>query len=167
MWIGNAANKQSRKGFTLIELILVLGILSILFGITTVRFFGTQGKQSVVEAADILVADLRSQQTLAMTGAAINGVSMAGYGISWEGSKYILFAGDTYDPASTNNQVVELPEGVTITATFPNSRIIFARASGEVRDFEEGNNTIEITSESSTEARVIEINQLGVIVGGI
>jgi prepilin-type N-terminal cleavage/methylation domain-containing protein len=182
--IGESANQQfsesvnqrinlPKKGFTLVELLLVMGILGVLFSIMTISYFGTQGKNLLVQGADILVADMRSQQTKAMAGSTpTSATAQAGYGIHFDDTSYTLFTGDTFTSGAATNAVVDLPADVRISAsTFPggstHGNLVFLRASGEVKNYTSGQDYVELTNGSSNTTQRIRVNALGVVVEGI
>jgi len=155
-----------KRGFTLVELLLVMGIMAVLFSIGTISFFGQQGNANVAQGVGILVADMRSQQTKAMTGTTYQGASQDGYGIHFESDTYTLFVGDTYSSSDPSNSVVELPGGTSISAsTFAGNQVVFLRASGEVSGYVLGQDYVELTAGNKTTR--VRVNELGVVVEGI
>ena len=154
-------NKQS--GFTLIELIIVIGISLLLFGFMTINLVGNQKIVSVNSVRDGLVSDLTSQQTKAMGGA--GGAAGTSFGIYFLSDKYILFQGASYSPEDTSNFSVNLDSGNIFTSiSFPASSIIFASGSGQIIGFQNGQNTIEIGDSQGTR-RTVTINRYGVVIG--
>lgn len=57
----------SRKGYTLFELIMVIGIISVFTGVVHLEFEETHRKARVMNAATQALADLRYAQQMAMT----------------------------------------------------------------------------------------------------
>lgn len=157
-----------KLGFTLVELLLVMGIMGVLFSIATIGFFGVQGKYSEAQGVQLLVADMRSQQTKAMTGV-MNGANVPdGYGIHFGIDSYTLFAGTSYDSMSSSNAVVNLPAGITFSADgFANGNVVFLRASGEVSGYVQDADYVDLTSGSSNTTTRVKVNRLGVVVEGI
>src|SRR5690348_3412748 len=94
--------QRHQAGFTLIELVIVLGIVGILFSIATINLVSTQHTTSVSAATDELVADMQTQQTKAMTGTKDTNGNPSSYGVHFTNSSYSLFQG-TSDPTDTTD----------------------------------------------------------------
>ncbi len=93
-----------KRGFTLPELLIVMGVLAILTTLATVNLLRPQHQASTVAAVNILMADIRQQQLKTMLG-------------NTEGS---------------NNFNVTLEPPFQVLTTFPNNQIVFQAGSGEV-----------------------------------
>jgi prepilin-type N-terminal cleavage/methylation domain-containing protein len=152
-----------KKGFTLVELLLAIGIFSILAGLGAINYFSTLSQTSVGSEQDILIADLRSAQAKAMSGVGVAGALVPSWGIKFLGSSYVIFPGPTYTPEANSNYVVTVPSGTTITTTFPSSQVQFARRSGEILSYNQDTDTITLTVANTV--KNIELNSYGVIVG--
>ena len=152
----NVYTEQSRSGFTLLELLMVMGIASILLSLTTINLTKVHRNVSVSASSDTLIADLKSQQIKAMSGS-----DNESFGIHFSSSNsYILFKGTPYvaDPADFT---VTLDDPITVAITNPpaNQEIIFSKVSGEVGE----EKTIRITNTAGSEEQTLTINKLGVI----
>ena len=154
--------KINQSGFTLIELVVVFGILLMISGLVTFSLISNQRIASVTSAIDGLVSDMSSQQTKAMLGAgASNGIS---YGIYFQADKYVLFQGKIYDPLDTNNFTVEIDSGLTISSILLSNPLIFSAGTGTVSAFLNGqDNSISIQDKQGTKTEALTINRYGVI----
>lgn len=153
-----------KKGFTLIELVVVMGIFALIAGISSVGFFTTYAQSNLGAAEDVLMADLKTAQSRAMSGLGQNGASLPGWGLKITGSgEYKIFPGTTYDSSNTGNLATTLAQGVTISTTLPTSQIAFTRSSGEVVSFVNNQNTITLTSGNLS--KIITLNAYGTITG--
>jgi len=123
------------KGFTIIEVLVVLSIFITLLGIGYVSVVGYQRRAPIGATVNTLIADIRAEQTKAMTGVSV--------------STYQL-----------NLATYTAPENITITTTFPASRITFTKGSG---DIVEGANTITITQTLTGEHKIISLNRYGAV----
>lgn len=160
---GNHKNEKRQSGYTLIELIVVMGILTVLFGFTTINLGGVTRLTSVNETVDMLIADIRNQQAKAMTGSG-DGTSGSSYGIYFQTDRYTLFRGTTYSSQNTTNFTVELDQNLNfVNDTFPNSTLIFLQTSGEISGYAAGNATIAIGNTAGNEQKTIRVNQLGTV----
>lgn len=155
-----------QKGFTLIELIIVMGIIMLLFGFVMVNLLQEQHIVSVNSSVDILIADISSQQTKAMLGKSDGITSGNSYGIYFESDRYTLFKGNSFSASDSTNFTVMLDENTVFNSvTFPNNIVVFSALLGEVNGFIDGNNTIVLTNSQGTEIKTITINRYGVVKG--
>lgn len=150
---------MKENGFTLIEILVVIGIFAIISGFATVNLLRLQTKTSVNTAAKTLVSDIKSQQIKAMMG-----TDNAAEGIHFGTSSYTLFAGSSYNPADANNFTVTLDQNLIFSQdTFSGQNIIFSKVSGEVAGFASGQNSIVISHSVSSQSASISINRLGAV----
>lgn len=156
---------RGEKGFTLVELLVVMAIGSVLFGILSINLFRVHSDVSENAFADSLVADLKLQQSKAMNGSTEGRATGDSYGVHFLADQYILFHGTSYVASQSSNFSVQLPENVSISGTqFPGNTVVFTKVSGDIANFTPGNNTITITENSSNSDRVITLNRYGVVV---
>ncbi|MBI2040456.1 hypothetical protein HYT18_05305 [Candidatus Microgenomates bacterium] len=142
------------KGLTLVELLIVIGIATILLGLTTINLVRVQQNTSLGAVSDILIADLKSQQMKAMSGANGGG----SFGIHFTSSNsYTLFKGSNYVPPG--DFTVTLEDPISVSTTYPGNEIVFSKTSGEV----DGEHTITITNSAGGEQQTLTVNKLGVV----
>lgn len=154
-------SRLHERGFTFIELILVIGIIGILFSIATFNLVRTQHMASVSATVDTLIADMRSQQTKAMVGSKDTTGVANSYGVHFTSSSYILFQG-TSDPGGSSDFTVT-PEGVTFTTNLPSNMIVFGQRSGEFTNYVSGTYTVTIRNANGTEQRQLTVNKYGIV----
>lgn len=156
--------KNSEKGFSLIELILVMGISLALFGFVSLNLVNSQRINSVNSLRDSLISDMASQQTKAMQG--FGPSSGTSYGIHFLPDRYILFRGNVYSAGDTYNFAVQLDQGISFTdITFLNNSLIYSPRSGDISGFIDGNNTVTIRDTEGSKAETASINRYGVVTG--
>ena len=131
--------KIKKTGFTLVELVITMGLLLILFGLFSVTLLGTIRKPVRAGVTDVLTSDLKSQQAKAMMG---------------EGSRGIDFSTNSYT-LTPDNFTVNLPDGFEFTT---NMQVVFAAGTGETTD-----TTIFIRDTQSGEVTTLKINKYGAI----
>ena len=143
------------KGFTLIELLVSMGILTILFAITTINISPLPSNTLQATNLDTLLPDIRSQQTLAMA-------SDASYGVHFESGSYTLFKGDSYTQGLFANTIINLDSGIVFSnVTFPNSIIVFSPGTGDIAGYMAGVDSFTIRSSVTNKSTVIKINKYG------
>lgn len=157
-------NLSYQRGLTLIELILVVGIIVLLFGIGFVGITNIQVLTARSTAATILISDIRNQQIKAMVGDTEGRATPDNYGVKLFTDKYVLFHGNNYDPNDPDNYSIPLPDAHSMTSTFPNDEIVFASDSGELLGFIEGSNTVTIINNPSSTSETITLNAYGVVI---
>ncbi len=152
---------KRRSGFTLPEILLVLGIIAIFSALTFATVLKPQFKASMEAVTLNLMADIKGQQLKAVSA---KGTDVGGFGIHFETNRYILFEGVNFNPLDPNNLVINLPDNVVINnVSFPNNDLIFARRSGEVVGFLPGSNTLTVSGITSQEENIIEVNRYGAL----
>jgi len=157
---------KHQNGFTLIELMIVLGISATLFGLIIfdlVRFQNTNSQQT---SSDSLVSDIRAQQFKAMFALTEGRSDSSNYGIYFYSDRYVLFHGSIFNPVEPSNFTVELPEDLAILSTsFPDNTIIFEKISGEMSGYTPGADSLVLRAIRVNRDFTITLNRYGVITG--
>jgi prepilin-type N-terminal cleavage/methylation domain-containing protein len=83
-------------GFTLIELLITLVIVAVLFGVSSINLGKSQQTANITATVDVLLADIKSQQSLAMFGGLGGTATAQSHGIYVQPKFYTLFPGTTY-----------------------------------------------------------------------
>lgn len=155
-------NSSFRDGFTLIELVLVMGIFAILASFATVNLLGSQRQADLNSTTTSLIADFRQQQARSMLGESGGSSQAVLHGVFIQNNRYTLFSGSTYNPADPLNFVVDMPPTLSLATTFSSSTILFDVGSGEVNTFVDGVNTVTLAS-SSGQQKVFTFNKYGAL----
>ena len=150
-----------KAGFTLVELLLIMGILAILTSLGSINYFSTFNQTKTGVAKDVLISDLRSAQNKAMSGEAVGGVTQPSWGVKLLVDSYVIFPGDTYIEGAPDNYLVALPADTALTTTFPAGVVLFRHGSGEVVGYDAVSDTITLVTGSSSES--LELNVFGVV----
>ncbi len=159
-----------RSGFTLIEMVVVVGVLTTLLTIGLVSLPSLQYHSSLNSLADQLLADIQSQQLKAMTGDTDGSGVESAYGIYFLSDRYVLFRGTSYSSSDQDNFSVPLDPSVTLSASFPSSGagsiLVFSVGTGEISGYVSGQDTVSLTSASSA-AKSLRFNHYGVLISQI
>jgi|SRR3989344_3014511 len=150
------------RGFTLVELLVAMGIFGILAGFASINLLRAQSSATLGTMVATLVSDARLQQIKAMTGDASGTNEADAYGMYFTGDMYVLFKGTSYVAEDPTTSEIALPENVVVTTTFPNSTIIFSERSGEIANYDANTDIVTVT-DGSGQQRAIEFNSLGTV----
>lgn len=149
------------KGFTLVELLLIMGIIAVLTSFAVMNLIRPQTKASLDTVVTSLVSDIKSQQLKAMAGDSGSGSTSQPQGLYIQTNQYTLFKGSSYSGADTDNFVVTENSDISLSTTFPSSIVIFSKRSGEVSGFSNGSNTVTVSS--GGESKIITVNRYGAV----
>lgn len=150
--------RKLERGFTLVELTVVIGIVLILFGLSWINFTSLPSRATLQTSVISLINDIKSQQMLSMTGDTGGSGVESDYGVHFETITYTLFKGDTYIPGAAGNFTIDL-ENANLSFTgvsFPGNVIIFTKGSGEMTPGE-----FSITDALSGTVKTIKLNKYG------
>ena len=139
-----------KKNFTLVELIMVMGILALLTVISlplAINFYRTR-QLDVHENGIVQV--LRRAQLKAMSVE-----DDSSFGVYITPDRYVLFKGDSYSARDfTYDEIYELPSNLSVSGI---SEIVFSRLRGVP------SNTGNIILAINNKSEIININELGTI----
>ena len=152
---------NASSGFTLIEIIIVIGILATLFSMGLISIMNIRVITTNTTNTTVFISDFRTQQIKAMTGDTEGRGIPDNYSIKILPSQYVLYHGINYNSSDTSNFVIPTSTGYTLSTTFPNSSIIFASGSGTIVGFTNNQNTVTLKNTSSGQAKTIHFNQYG------
>ena len=153
------------SGFTLTELMVVVGLIILFISIGTVQLSNIQQKTYIGTTTSTVMSDIKLQQLKAMVGDTEGSGTISDYGIYFEQTKYTLFRGSIYSANNTSNYVINLETTLQFSdVLFPQSQIIFSKGTGSIRNFTNGSNTITLLNTVNNESRTISINELGSII---
>jgi prepilin-type N-terminal cleavage/methylation domain-containing protein len=143
------------KGFTIVELLVVMGIFAIIASLTTLSLSNSQHSSYLNTSVSTLVTDLKRQQLKAMIGDTEGRLVRSPYGIHFESARYTLFH-DTYSATDAENFIVNLDGTLNFTTL---GDVNFAKGSGE----SSGLSTITIRDSVTGKQKSLTLNLLGVI----
>lgn len=149
---------MKNKGFTLVEVMIVVGVAILLTTMTALSFSRLNRSQALGKSAELVVSVLNQarSETLSSKGA-------REYGVHFENNLLVIFEGVTYLPQSGTNRVVNLSDMVAISQvslTPTSNDLFFSRLTGEASNV--GSVTVSLRSDPS-QFRVINISETGLI----
>ncbi len=116
--------KENKRGVTLIEMIIVLAIMGVIFGIAFHYFSGFKNSQAVRNAGQDILSSLSKARSYAFAS-----VSSSGYGVHFEASKVVIFKGTSYSSGALTNEMISVISPATISNVTLNS---ISGTSGEL-----------------------------------
>ncbi len=156
--------KLRLKSFSLIEVTVVIGILSVLSMLGTIQLIRPQITISLDTTSLQIVSDIRSQQLKSMKGNTDQKALSQQHGIKLLANSYVLFSGSTYSPSDTTNTEVTLDTQLNFTnINLTNAEIVFDKLSGEFAAYTPSTNTFRLTNSADGSYKTFSINKLGVI----
>ena len=154
---------KNNSGLTLPELLISLGILLIIFVITTINLLSGVRTTTQVAFIDSFTTDLRDQQNKAMAQFTRGEAQNYDYGIYLTADSYTLFRGSTYSASDPDNFVIGMNPGLNFSnVTFPASTIVFESGTGQLKGFVSGSNTLSLNDSVSQKTVNLSINRYGI-----
>ncbi len=153
-------SRTNNKGFTLVELGVVIGILATLLGIATISLSGAQQKASINTTVQTIISDMKQQQIKAMIGDTEGRSTTDSYGIHFESNQYILFHKE-YLMGDSTNFAIDLAQNFQFES--PGTNVIFQKISGEISA--DSISSITLLDTTNGNKKTITINKYGVIMG--
>ncbi len=151
-WLGLKADHKNNSGYTLVELLVAIGILVVMVTIGTIGLSSIQHKSYLSSAVNTFKTDFKEQQIKAMTGDTEGAGSTYDYGIYFTANTYTLFR-SSY---GTSNFVIDLPSSVNFTNA--GSQIVFTKGSGETSA-----TIVTMKDIADGSQKTVTINRFGVI----
>lgn len=152
-----------KLGFTMVELLLAMGIFAILAALGSINYFSTYNQTSVGTTEDVLIADLRSAQAKAMTGSSINGATVPSWGVKFFSDHYTIFPGPSYVDGASTNYIVALPQNMLLSPDLTSNQLLFLKGSGEISSYDSEADSISLNLGTTT--KTVELNRYGIVVG--
>lgn len=141
------------KGFTFVEVLVTLGIIAIVMGVSITSFVSYSKKQSLEAGTAALVAALRDAR--AQTLASVGGTQ---YGVNIEQRQFTFFQGSSYSTSSPSNEPFVFGSHVVASSTRP--YFVFQRITGNA--VASGTIDVYLDSDPSTK-RSVKVEATGII----
>ncbi len=140
-------SKLDKKGFTLIEILLVVSIIAMIFAFTVALGFDSYRRNSLKTERDTLISILQKARSQA-----INNVNNTKHGFYFNGTEYIIFEGDSFISPQPQDLMVQKSSSITTSGL---NEIIFDQLTGNASP------TGEIVLSDGISSTTISINQEG------
>jgi prepilin-type N-terminal cleavage/methylation domain-containing protein len=112
-FFGGITNQPRRQaGFTLFELLVVIAMFALMAGLTFVNISQPQTDASIEAATSTLLADIKSQQLMAMVGDGGSDGIAEPFGIYIQANQYTLFKNATYSAGNADNFIVIITSSI-------------------------------------------------------
>ena len=150
---------NTNRGFTLIEMLIVIVLVTT---ISTIVFYNVSSRrttQVLGNSEDEIVALVNEAR-----GSTISGNNGTQYGVHFETTKAVLFAGTTYSSSATSNKEYDLDGATSITSISlagGTSNMIFKKLTGDTDQY----GTIVITSSPGSATKTITVSKNGLVNG--
>lgn len=128
MFCDNQINKQA--GMTLIEILVVLGLLTLVGGFSIVMGVDSYRNQLFRSDRDILISALHRARALAMSNVCFGESCTDGlhHGVRIEPGRFIIFQGRDFNASDEHNEVIEMAGGAVVSGI---TEVVFHPLSGE------------------------------------
>lgn len=153
---------QPCAGFTLIELIVSIGVFVLIMGFASLSYLNIQRSSDLANQTTQLISSLRQAQALAMSGQTQDSQNNVSVGVHFESNRYVIFIGSDYNESDSDNIITNLPSNISITIDLPSNNLLFIAKTGEVLDFQNDHKVISIL-QTDGQQKNLTINKLGVV----
>jgi type II secretory pathway pseudopilin PulG len=152
------------KGLTLVETLIVVGLLSILFLLGTIAFSSLSRRNRLEVAAQKISSCLEEAKAKALAGYSQGQASSLNFGVYFESDSYTIFSGLVFDALDPLNQEFALTPGLAISEIgFASNSLIFEKITGQVRNFDPSQNYLVVSDQKTSQQEKITINKLGIV----
>lgn len=156
-------NLKKNAGLTLTEVLITTSLLAILLGLGTVVFSSFARQDQVRETSKKIVSVLSEAQAKTRAGYSYGGGASLNFGVHFESDFYTLFSGTSFDPNDPNNQEFNFSSRLEISQiSLPSGNVIFEKITGQVYNFDLGQNYLVLSDQRAGQEKRININKLGV-----
>lgn len=152
------------KGFTLLEIIITLGIATILLGIPFFYYWGTLRTDMLLGITREVISKVYESKTDTIAGKSLDGQNATSFGVHFEQGYYVKFAGTSYNPTASTNEQSDLPPGIIFSQiSLPQGNIMFAPLTGNVSNYNQTLNTLVIYDQNTQRIRTLTLSKAGAV----
>ncbi len=120
-----------KKGFSLIELLVVLGMLAVIGGFSLAISMENYRGSAFDDEQALLIAALQKARSEGLSGVCIGGSCTAGqsHGVHIDPAQLVIFQGTNYSESDANNEYLPLQNNALMFSGM--SDVVFAEFSGD------------------------------------
>ncbi len=151
----------TRKGFTIIELLLAIGIIGILITVIVPNLSNYRNEQALTNTTEEIVSLLNKARN-----DTISSLNYTNYSVHIESEKVVYFTGSTYNASDATNisrvfeSSVTIPSSGGINLNGGGSEVLFTRLTGDTTTY--GTIIVRLTSNAARQ-KTITILKTGAI----
>lgn len=146
----------SRRGITVIELLLILAVLAIIISIVIPQFSKTRENQVLKNTIEDVLSTFNKARSYTLSS-----LNSSEYGVRFEANRVIIFTGTIFDEADSSNQVINIISPANISNVTLNGA---SGSSGEMyfnRLYGVPSKTGTITISTTNYLKIITISNTG------
>ena len=148
---------KNKKAFTLIEMMVVIGLLAVMLLIPVLYTQASQVRFDFNSQVTTAVSYLRQAQS-----DALSGLGNVNHGVHLASNAYTVFSGNSYNPSDPDNYEIDLSPTVVIRNISLNgggSDVIFTKSSGETATY----GTFQLYSSQINKSLTLTVSSIGTI----
>ncbi len=149
------------KGMSVLELLMAIAILAIVVSFIILNLSKFRSEQALQNTTSDIISLVNEARTKT-----ISSVNSTTYGVHFEASRAVLFAGSSFTEPNSNNKQVDINSAVSIPVSGGinlnggGSDVIFTRISGDTTNY--GTIIVRLVSDA-TRQKTITINKTGIV----
>ena len=149
------------SGISILELLMALAILAIVVSFIILNLTKFRNEQALQNTTSDIISLVNEARTKT-----ISSVNSTTYGVHFEASRAVLFAGSSFTEPNSNNKQVDINSAVSIPVSGGinlnggGSDVIFTRISGDTTNY--GTIIVRLVSDA-TRQKTITINKTGIV----
>lgn len=150
-------NLKNKRGFTIVEILIVLGIMGLVTILTVGVFSNFKNQESLDKTSGLVIEILRQAKH-----STIDSKNSNQYGVHFDPNSVVLYVGPTYSDISPSNQTYLLNSDIVVYSTNLNgggNDVLFNKVTGETNN----NGTIVLRSQTDGTTKTITIYKTGLI----
>ncbi len=149
--------KKNISGYTIIELLIVIGMISIIASIVALNFSSNRNQKSLSIALDETTSLINEARTDTLEGS-----SGSVYGVHFETSRAVLFKGSSFIDGTSGNKIISFDPSVSMSSIVlagGGSNIFFKKLTGDTDQY----GTLVIQQADGSMSKTITIAQTGLV----